>query len=148
MGYSTGKWKGDSLVVDIAGFNDQFRLDAIGHPNSEELRVREVFRRRDFGHLDIDATVEDPVVLTRPVNVKFSLQLIPNSDILENFCAEASGISSSRADRSNSSVPQTHEETALAPVGRSLGKNGSTASSRSPFPPTQKPRSAVGRGTA
>jgi hypothetical protein len=88
MGFSTGKWEGDSLVVDTAGFNDQFRLDASGHPNSELLRVREVFRRRDFGHMDMEATVEDPVVLTRPVNVKFSLQLIPNSDILENFCAE------------------------------------------------------------
>jgi hypothetical protein len=88
MGYSTGKWEGDSLIVDTAGFNDQSRLDAMGHPNSEELRVREVFRRRDFGHLDIDATVEDPVVLTRPVSVKFTLQVIPNSDILENICAE------------------------------------------------------------
>jgi len=88
MGYSTGKWEGDSLVVDTAGFNDQSRLDAMGHPNSEQLRIRERFRRRDFGHLDIDATVEDPVMLTRPVNVKFSLQLIPNSDILETYCSE------------------------------------------------------------
>jgi hypothetical protein len=38
--------------------------------------------------MDMEATVEDPVVLTRPVNVKFSLQLIPDSDMLENFCAE------------------------------------------------------------
>jgi hypothetical protein len=88
MGYSTGKWMGDSLVVDTAGFNDQWRLDAMGHPNSEQLRIREVFHRRDFGHLDVDATVEDPVMLTRPVNVKFSLQLIPNSDMLETYCAE------------------------------------------------------------
>jgi hypothetical protein len=88
MGYSTGKWEGDSLVVDTAGFNDQWRLDAMGHPNSEELRIHEVFHRRDFGHLDIDATVEDPVMLTRPVNVRFSLQLIPNSDMLETYCAE------------------------------------------------------------
>jgi len=87
MGYSTGKWEGDSLVVDTAGFNDQFRLDW-GYANSEELRVREVFRRRDFGHMDIETTIDDPVVLTRPVSVKFSLQLIPNTDILENFCAE------------------------------------------------------------
>jgi hypothetical protein len=88
MGYSTGKWMGDSLVVDTAGFNDQWRLDAMGHPNSEQLRIREVFHRRDFGHLDVDATVEDPVMLTTPVNVKFSLQLIPNSDMLETYCAE------------------------------------------------------------
>lgn len=87
MGYSSGKWEGDALVVDTYGFNDQSRLDAF-HPNSEQLRVREVFRRRDFGHMDIEATVEDPVMLAKPVTVKFSLQLIPNSDILENFCAE------------------------------------------------------------
>lgn len=88
MGYSTGKWVGDSLVVDTAGFNDQWRLDAMGHPNSEQLRFREVFHRRDFGHLDIDATVEDPVMLTRAVNIKFTLELMPNTDMLESYCVD------------------------------------------------------------
>ncbi len=88
LGYSTGKWEGDTLVVDSAGYNDKTWLDVRGHPHSEALRVEERFHRRDFGHLDIQATVEDPNVLTKPVVVKFTALLIPNSDVLENFCVE------------------------------------------------------------
>ena len=88
MGYSTGKWSGDTLVVETAGFNDKTWLDVSGHPHSEALRVQEHFHRRDFGHMDIEATVEDPQTLTQPVTVKFTELLIPNSDVLENFCAE------------------------------------------------------------
>ena len=88
MGYSTGKWEGDTLVVDTAGFNDQGWLDAGGHPRSQALHVQERFHRRDFGHMDVQATVEDPNVLTKPVTIKFTELLIPNSDVLENFCVE------------------------------------------------------------
>jgi hypothetical protein len=88
MGYSAGKWEDDTLVVDSAGFNDKTWLDVRGHPHSEALRVRERFHRRDFGHMDIEATVDDPVMLTKPVTVKFTVLLIPNSDILETFCSE------------------------------------------------------------
>jgi hypothetical protein len=88
MGYSTGKWEGDTLVVDTAGFNDQTWMDASGHPHSDALRVRERFHRRDFGHLDIEATLDDPKTLTKPFTVKFTVLLIPNSDVLENFCTE------------------------------------------------------------
>jgi len=88
MGYSVGRWEGDTLVVDTAGFNDKSWLDVRGHPHSEALRVQERFYRRDFGHMDIQATIEDPNTLTKPVTVKFTELLIPNSDVLENFCAE------------------------------------------------------------
>jgi len=88
MGYSTGKWEGDTLVVDTAGFNDKGWMDAGGHPRSEALRVQERFHRRDFGHMDVQATVEDPNILTKPVTIKFTERLIPNSDILESFCVE------------------------------------------------------------
>ena len=88
MGYSIGKWEGETLVVDTAGFNDKSWLDVRGHPHSEELRVQERFHRRDFGHMDIEATVEDPITLTKPVTVKFTVFLIPNTGVLENFCAE------------------------------------------------------------
>jgi len=88
MGYSTGKWEGDTLVVDSAGFNDQAWMDVNGLPRSNALRLRERFHRRDFGHLDLEVTVDDPKVLTRPVTVKFTEVLIPNSDVLENFCVE------------------------------------------------------------
>jgi hypothetical protein len=88
MGYSTGKWEGDTLVVDTAGFNDKSWMDGSGHPRSEALRVQERFHRRDFGHLDVQATIEDPNVLTKPVTIKFTELLIPNTDVLEFFCVE------------------------------------------------------------
>ncbi|HWE49910.1 MAG TPA: hypothetical protein VG273_08985 [Bryobacteraceae bacterium] len=88
MGYSTGKWDGDTLVAETTGFNDLSWLDAGGHPHSEALKVTERLHRRDFGHMDVETTVEDPKMLTKPVTIRFTLVLIPNSDILESFCAE------------------------------------------------------------
>jgi hypothetical protein len=88
LGYSTGKWQGDTLVVETAGFNDKSWLDARGHPHSEALHVQERFHRRDFGHLDMEATVEDSGTLTKPVTIKFTDLLIPNSDVMETFCVE------------------------------------------------------------
>ena len=52
MGYSVGRWTGDTFVVDSAGFNDRGRLDGFGHPRSEALHLQERFHRRDFGHMD------------------------------------------------------------------------------------------------
>jgi hypothetical protein len=88
MGYSTGNWVGDTLVVDTAGFNDRGWLDTRGHPRSEALHIQERFHRRDFGHMDIEETVDDPKILTQPVTIKYTELLIPNTDVLENFCTE------------------------------------------------------------
>jgi hypothetical protein len=66
MGYSVGRWDGDTLVVDSAGFNDRTWLDFGGHPHSESLRVTERFHRRDFGHTDLAVTLEDPKAYKRP----------------------------------------------------------------------------------
>jgi len=88
MGYSSGRWDGDVLVVQTTGFNDQGWMDSRGHPRSEQLRVQERFHRRDFGHLEIEATIDDPKTLTKPVTIKFTELLLPNTDILEHFCVE------------------------------------------------------------
>lgn len=88
LGYSVGKWEGDTLVVDTAGFNDKSWLDAFGHPHSEALRVQERFRRRDFGHMEAQVTIDDPKTFTKPFTVKFNLLLLPDSDILESICTE------------------------------------------------------------
>jgi hypothetical protein len=53
MGYSTGKWEGDTLVVDTAGFNVIGWMGNNGHPRSEARHTQERFHRRDFGHLDV-----------------------------------------------------------------------------------------------
>jgi hypothetical protein len=88
MGYSVGKWDGDRLVVETIGFNEMSWLDLEGHPGSELLRIRETYHRRDFGHMDLEVTLEDPKFYTRPFTIKTMLNLIPNSDVLENVCAE------------------------------------------------------------
>jgi hypothetical protein len=88
LGYSVGRWEADTLVIDTVGFNDKGWLDGIGHPQSEALHVTERFHRRDFGHMDVQVTIDDPKVYTKPFSVKFTELLLPDSDILEYFCAE------------------------------------------------------------
>jgi hypothetical protein len=88
LGYSVGRWEGDTLVVDSAGFNDRSWLDSMGHPHSEDLKIQERFHRRDFGHMDLSLTIEDPKMYTRPLTIKVTEVLLPDSDILESVCNE------------------------------------------------------------
>jgi hypothetical protein len=88
LGYSVGRWEGDTFVIDSAGFNDRVWLDSGGHPQSEQLKIREKFRRRDFGHMDLELTIDDPKMYTRPFTVKAEEVLVPDSDLLEYVCAE------------------------------------------------------------
>jgi hypothetical protein len=88
MGYSVGHWEGDSLVVETVGFNDKGWLDASGDPRSEALRVQERYRRRDFGHMDVQVTMDDPKMYTRPFSIKYTLDFVLDSDIGEYVCAE------------------------------------------------------------
>ena len=88
FGYSIGHWERDSLVVETAGFNDKTALDSMGHPHSEALRITERYRRRDFGHLDVEMTFDDPQMYTRPFTIKVPHELLADSDIFESFCNE------------------------------------------------------------
>jgi hypothetical protein len=88
LGYSTGHWDHDTLVVETAGFNDKTLLDTMGHTHSESLRVVERFRRRDFGHLDVEMTFDDPKTYTKPFTIKIPHELLPDTDIFEMYCNE------------------------------------------------------------
>jgi len=88
LGYSVGRWEGDTLVVDTTGFNDQVRIDAASHPHSEQLRIQERFHRLDFGHMELQITIDDPKMYTKPVTFQVTQLLMPDSDILELFCNE------------------------------------------------------------
>jgi hypothetical protein len=88
LGYSAGHWEGDTLVVETAGFNDKTALDLAGHPHSESLRLVERYHRRDFGHLDIEMTFDDPVMYTQPFTIKVPHEILADSDIFESFCGE------------------------------------------------------------
>jgi hypothetical protein len=88
MGYSVGRWEGDTLVVETTGFNDKSWLDRIGHTHSEALRVIEKFHRRDLGHMDVSITIDDPKTFTRPITFTQPTTLTPDSDLLEYFCTD------------------------------------------------------------
>jgi hypothetical protein len=84
-GYSVGRWDRDTFVVETAGFNDKTTLDALGHAHSDELRVVERFRRRDFGHLDVEMSFDDPKMYTRPFTIRVPHNLLADDDIFEMF---------------------------------------------------------------
>ena len=86
LGYSVGRWDGDTLVVTTAGFNDRGWLDSAGHPQTESLRITERLTRRDFGHMDFEITVDDPTVFNRPFTVKTQRQLVADTELLEDVC--------------------------------------------------------------
>jgi hypothetical protein len=89
LGYSVGKWDGDTLVVDTAGFNDATWLDNAGTPHSESLHVTERFHRRDKEHLDIQITIDDPKTFRHPFTVTQHARLAPSIELTESICLES-----------------------------------------------------------
>ena len=75
-------------TVLTVGFNGKSWLDVMGHPQSESARVVERYRRRDFGHMDVDITIDDPKMYTKPFTVKVTHLFQADTDILEYFCNE------------------------------------------------------------
>jgi len=85
LGYSVGRWERDTFIVETAGFNGKTKLDGFGHPESEQMRVTERFHRRDFGHLDLEMTFNDPKNYTRPFTIRVPHNLLADEDIFEMF---------------------------------------------------------------
>ena len=88
LGYSVGRWEGNTLVVDTRGFNDRSWLDAFGHPRTEAMHIVERFTRRDFGHIDVQMTFDDPGAYTKPFSIQFTQTLTPDTDVIEAVCNE------------------------------------------------------------
>src|SRR5262249_36501588 len=80
MGYSIGRWDGETLVVTTSGFNDRAWLDFNGHPQTESLRVTERFRRRDVGHMEYEMTLDDPKVFARPISLRMDKVLVTDTE--------------------------------------------------------------------
>src|SRR3989449_904708 len=89
MGYSVGRWDGDTLVVETSGFTERAWLDYDGHPHTEALRLTERYRRRDFGHLDVKVTFDDPGAYARPWTISVPMELYPDTELLEAVCRES-----------------------------------------------------------
>jgi hypothetical protein len=90
MGQSTGRWDGDTLVVDTIGFNDQTWFDRAGNFHSEALHVIERFTRKSPDVLDYEVTIEDPKVFTRPWKIQMPLyrRQDQNAQLMEFKCVE------------------------------------------------------------
>jgi hypothetical protein len=87
-GYSIGKWDGDTLVVETTGFRDDVWLDINGSPLTNTGKLTERFRRVNYGSLEIEVTVEDPKVYTKPFTVKVNQRIMPNTELIEFICTE------------------------------------------------------------
>lgn len=88
LGYSIGRWEGNTLVVSTNGYNDRTLLDQEGHRHSESLRVTERFTRRDVGHMDVEVTFEDPKAYSKPIRIPVEATLKPDTELIEYVCNE------------------------------------------------------------
>ena len=88
LGYSTGAWEGDTLVVDTRGFNGRAWLDQFGKPSTDKLHVIERYTRKDFGHMELEITIDDPGAYTKPWTAKQEVHLLLDTELLEFICNE------------------------------------------------------------
>lgn len=86
LGYSVGHWEGDWFVTDTRGFNDKSWLDDSGRPHTEALHTIERFYRRDFGHMDVEITIDDPGAYTRPWSFPLQFQFLADTEMIEDVC--------------------------------------------------------------
>ena len=88
QGYSSATWSGDTLVIESIGFRDDVWIDWGGSMITGAARVRERIRRPDFGHLEIEVTVDDPKAYTKPWSVTLRQQFAADTELIDEICAE------------------------------------------------------------
>ena len=88
QGYSSGKWSGDTLVIDTIGFRDDVWIDWNGSVLTQAAKVREQIRRPDFGHLEIQVTVDDPKAYTKPWTVTLEQRIVVDTELIDEICLE------------------------------------------------------------
>jgi len=88
IGYSSGKWDGDTLVVETNGFRDGVWLDRKGSPLTEAGKITERFRRPSYGKLEVEFTVNDPKAYTAPWTIKLNQRIKLDTELLDYICLE------------------------------------------------------------
>jgi hypothetical protein len=88
QGYSSGKWEGDTLVVNSAGFRDDLWIDWNGSMIMSDAKVQERVRRPDYGHLEIVVTVDDPKAYTKPWTATLHQRIALNTELVDEICLE------------------------------------------------------------
>lgn len=88
QGYSSAKWSGDTLVIDTIGLRDDIWIDWNGSVLTESAKVREQIRRPDFGHLEIQVTVDDPKAYTKPWTIMLKQRIVIDTELIDEICLE------------------------------------------------------------
>jgi hypothetical protein len=88
QGYSSAKWSGDTLVIDTIGLRDDTWIDWNGSVLTEAAKVREEIRRPDFGHLEVQVTVDDPKAYTKPWTVTLKQRIDVDTELIDEVCLE------------------------------------------------------------
>ena len=88
-GVSTGRWDGDTLIIETTGFNGYTRLDTVGHPHSNQMKLINTFKRTDSNTIEHTVTVHDPKTFTKDwMNVRtWKIKTYPDV-IMEYVCEE------------------------------------------------------------
>jgi hypothetical protein len=88
MGWSRGRWEGDTLVVDVTGLREETWLDRAGDFHSDKLHVVERYTPMSPYHMMYEATLDDPKVYTRPWKISFPLyrRMEKNLQLIEFKC--------------------------------------------------------------
>lgn len=88
QGYSSAKWSDDTLVIDTIGVREGTWIDWNGSVLTEAAKIREEMRRPDFGHLEIQVTVDDPQAYTRPWTVSLRQRIVVDAELIDEICLE------------------------------------------------------------
>ena len=88
QGHAVGRWEGDTLVVDVVGFNENTWIDYYGHPHTESLHVIERFSRPDKDTLHYEATIDDRGAYTAPWTIAWDIGWRPEGELMEYICQE------------------------------------------------------------
>lgn len=87
-GYSTARWENDTLVVQTNGFRDDLWIDMGGSPMSDTATLTERIRRPNYGTLELEITINDPKVYTRPWSVKMIQKIELDTELIDEICLE------------------------------------------------------------
>ena len=92
FGYSVGRWDGDTLVVETTGLMDDGWLDVRGSPITNAGKITERFRRLKYGYVELEETIDDPKVYTRPFTAKLYWRLSPETQPIEFVCIDKDAV--------------------------------------------------------
>jgi hypothetical protein len=130
LGHSVGHWEGDTLVVDVVGFNENSWLDYFGHPHTSMMHVVEKYTRPNKGTLHYQAEIDDPGAYTKPWTVAWDIPWNANGELTEYICQENNKYLNRLEDDFGQQVFGPHKTPGVAPTRPAAGTAGTTGTKK------------------